>query len=120
MVCDLQDKVRIVWSFIKSHLKSKTIIFLRYTIAPYSTDTGSACKQVRFIHEAFSKLRPGVSLLGIHGKQKQMKRMAIFAQFCTAKQGRSSFLVLIIFFVVFICILRNPLGQWCILYTDLN
>lgn len=42
-VCELQDKVAILWSFIKNHLKKKCIIFL------------STCKQVKFISEIFSK-----------------------------------------------------------------
>ena len=37
--------------------------------------------QVRFVFESFRKLRPGVSVLHLHGKQKQPKRMAIFYDF---------------------------------------
>jgi ATP-dependent RNA helicase DDX10/DBP4 len=36
---------------------------------------------VRFVYEAFCKLRPGVPLLHIHGKQKQFKRMEIYSRF---------------------------------------
>ena len=35
----------------------------------------STCKQVRFLFEAFRKLRPGVPLRALHGKMSQYKRM---------------------------------------------
>lgn len=35
----------------------------------------STCKQVRFLFEAFRKLRPGVPLRALHGKMNQYKRM---------------------------------------------
>jgi ATP-dependent RNA helicase DDX10/DBP4 len=79
MICELNDKLAVVWSFIKTHLKHKTIVFF------------SACKEVRYVHEVFSKMRPGVPVMAIHGKQKQMKRMAIFTQFCTHRHGARSF-----------------------------
>ena len=70
MVCELHDKVNVLWSFIKTHLRSKVIIFL------------STCKQVKFMYEAFKKMRPGVPLRSLHGKMKQFKRMAVFYDFC--------------------------------------
>ena len=70
MVCELHEKVNVLWSFIKTHLRSKVIIFL------------STCKQVKFMYEAFKKLRPGVPLRSLHGKMKQFKRMAVFYDFC--------------------------------------
>ncbi|XP_045467447.1 probable ATP-dependent RNA helicase DDX10 [Harmonia axyridis] len=68
-VCELQDKVAILWSFIKNHLKKKCIIFL------------STCKQVKFISEIFSKMRPGVPLMALHGRLHQMRRMKIYEEF---------------------------------------
>lgn len=41
-----------------------------------------------FIYEAFRQLRPGVPLLALHGKMKQMKRLAVFARFCDSPHGR--------------------------------
>ena len=38
-------------------------------------------KQVKFALEAFRRLRPGVVLRALHGKMKQMKRMAVFYDF---------------------------------------
>ena len=66
-------QVNTIYSFIKTHLKQKTIIFL------------STCKQVRYYHEVFCRLRPGVPLLALQGKQKQMKRLAIFTKFADSQ-----------------------------------
>ena len=41
--------------------------------------------QVKFVHEAFRKLRPGVPLAMLHGKLKQKKRMAVFYTFNQSK-----------------------------------
>ncbi|KAI8343512.1 P-loop containing nucleoside triphosphate hydrolase protein [Chlamydoabsidia padenii] len=73
VVCELQDKLDILYSFIKTHLKSKVIVFL------------SSCKQTRFVYETFCKLQPGIPIIHLHGKQKQTKRVDIFRQF-THKQ----------------------------------
>ncbi|KAL2913185.1 ATP-dependent RNA helicase dbp4 [Polyrhizophydium stewartii] len=70
IVCPLPQKLDVLFSFLKSHLKQKVLVFL------------SSCKQVRFVFETFCKLQPGVPLMCLHGKQKQAKRMAIFEQFC--------------------------------------
>ncbi|KAJ9516034.1 hypothetical protein QJQ45_024447 [Haematococcus lacustris] len=72
-VVEAHHKVDTLWSFIKAHLAAKTIVFF------------STCKQVRFFHEAFKKLRPGVPLRALHGGMKQMKRMVVYADFCQAE-----------------------------------
>ncbi|KAJ1558673.1 ATPdependent RNA helicase, partial [Nowakowskiella sp. JEL0078] len=73
LVCNLPVKLDVLFSFIKSHLKLKILVFF------------STCKQVRFVHETFCKMQPGIPLLCLHGKQKQAKRLAIFDQFCRKK-----------------------------------
>ncbi|KAK9057057.1 hypothetical protein SSX86_024424 [Deinandra increscens subsp. villosa] len=65
----LDQKLDMLWSFIKAHLNSRILVFL------------SSCKQVRFVHEAFKKLRPGIPLKCMHGRMKQVKRMFILQQF---------------------------------------
>lgn len=70
VVINQEDKLTMLWSFIKSHLKHKSIIFL------------SSCKQVKYICEIFSRLRPGVSLLALYGTLHQDRRMAIYDEFC--------------------------------------
>ncbi|XVF34008.1 hypothetical protein REPUB_Repub18cG0020300 [Reevesia pubescens] len=38
--------------------------------------------QVKFVFEAFKKLRPGIPLKCLHGRMNQEKRMGIYFQFC--------------------------------------
>lgn len=75
MECPLPDKLDILWSFIRTHLRSRVIVFL------------STCKQVRFVYEAFRRLRPGVPLRALHGRMSQYKRMGVYQQFCDSKAG---------------------------------
>ncbi|CAH0553957.1 unnamed protein product [Brassicogethes aeneus] len=70
VVCELKDKISILWSFIKNHLKQKIIIFF------------SSCKQVKYVYEIFCKLRPGTSLLPLYGTLHQLRRMDIYENFC--------------------------------------
>jgi ATP-dependent RNA helicase DDX10/DBP4 len=69
IVCELDKKLDVLWSFIKSHLQTKTLVFL------------SSCKQVRFVYETFRKMQPGIPLLHLHGKQKQPTRLAVYDRF---------------------------------------
>lgn len=70
VVVELQDKVTMLWSFIKNHLRQKCIVFL------------SSCKQVKYIYEIFCKLRPGTSIIALYGTLHQDRRMAIYNEFC--------------------------------------
>ena len=74
-VCELDKKLDILWSFIKTHLQAKIIVFL------------SSCKQVRFAFETFCKLHPGIPLLHLHGKQKQSARLTVFSKFTSTKHA---------------------------------
>ena len=38
--------------------------------------------QVRFIFEIFRRLRPGTTVLCLHGAMKQLKRMEVYDSFC--------------------------------------
>ncbi|KAI7830119.1 P-loop containing nucleoside triphosphate hydrolase protein [Kickxella alabastrina] len=69
MVVDLPQKLDMLFSFMKTHINTKTIVFM------------SSGKQVRFIYETFCRMQPGTPLLHLHGKQKQMKRVEIFERF---------------------------------------
>ncbi|ESK87527.1 dead box rna helicase [Moniliophthora roreri MCA 2997] len=71
--CTLDQKLSILWSFIKSHLHSKIIVFM------------SACKQVRFVFETFCHLHPGIPLIHLHGKQKQSARLTMYEKFTQSK-----------------------------------
>lgn len=70
IVCSLEDKMAMLWSFIKNHMKQKIIVFF------------SSCKQVKYVYEAFCRLRPGVSLLALYGTLHQLRRMSIYESFC--------------------------------------
>ena len=73
ILCELQDKLCILYSFLRSHTSCKLIVFM------------SSCKQVKFVYEAFRRLRPGVPLMALYGRQKQLKRVAIYNDFCRKK-----------------------------------
>lgn len=75
IITSLPDKLDRLLTFIKGHTSSKGLVFL------------SSCKQVRFVYESFCKLQPGAPLLCLHGKQKQVKRMNIFYEFCQKKDA---------------------------------
>ncbi|CAF1086604.1 unnamed protein product [Rotaria sp. Silwood1] len=70
IVCEVPQKISLIWSFIKNHLKSKMIIFIQ------------SCKQVKFIYNVVCKLRPGLPVLALYGTMGQIKRMSIYDQFC--------------------------------------
>ncbi|CAF4849115.1 unnamed protein product [Pieris macdunnoughi] len=70
IVCEIDEKLGILWSFIKNHLKQKVLVFM------------ATCKQVKYTYELFCKLRPGVSLLALYGTLHQEKRERIYQEFC--------------------------------------
>ncbi|AET41543.1 RNA-dependent ATPase HCA4 Ecym_8261 [Eremothecium cymbalariae DBVPG len=72
---ELPDKLDILFSFIKSHLNSKTVVFL------------SSSKQVHFVYETFRKLQPGISLMHLHGRQKQTARTETLDKFSRAQHA---------------------------------
>nr|CAB3454451.1 unnamed protein product [Digitaria exilis] len=69
MIVPLEQKLNMLWSFIKRHLNSKTIVFL------------SSVKQVKFVFEIFKKLRPGIPLKCMHGRMTHVVQQAIVADF---------------------------------------
>uniref|UniRef100_A0A5S6Q9X8 ATP-dependent RNA helicase n=1 Tax=Trichuris muris TaxID=70415 RepID=A0A5S6Q9X8_TRIMR len=68
-----EDKLNFLWSFLRSHTKSKILVFF------------NSCKQVRFVFNAFSKLKPGLTLLCLYGGMPLKKRVAVFED-CIRKQ----------------------------------
>lgn len=75
MKIDAEHKLDTLFSFIKSHKSVKCIVFF------------SSCKQVRHAYESFSKLKIGAPLMEIHGRQKQVKRTAIYFEFVERKNA---------------------------------
>ncbi|KAF5006270.1 hypothetical protein FDECE_7336 [Fusarium decemcellulare] len=75
IVTPLTEKLDTLYGFIKANLKSKIIVFL------------SSGKQVRFVYESFRHLQPGIPLLHLHGRQKQIARLEITSRFTSAKHS---------------------------------
>lgn len=68
-VLNLEQKLSFLWAFIKRHKKSKILIFI------------ATCKQTRYIHDLFCRMKPGVILTALHGSLHQLKRMDIYNKF---------------------------------------
>lgn len=75
VVTPLPEKLDTLWSFIRSNLMSKILVFL------------SSGKQVRFVYEAFRHMQPGIPLLHLHGRQKQTARLDITNKFSASKNS---------------------------------
>jgi ATP-dependent RNA helicase DDX10/DBP4 len=75
IVCPLSEKLNILWSFLKSHRRKKVLVFMQ------------SCKQVKYVHEIFRRLRHGASISALYGTLHQMKRMAIYDEFCKNDQA---------------------------------
>ncbi|NWW79932.1 DDX10 helicase, partial [Climacteris rufus] len=73
IVCELQQKVNMLYSFLRTHLKKKSIVFF------------ASCKEVQYLFRVFCKLQPGLPVLALHGKQQQMKRMEVYTCFVRKK-----------------------------------
>jgi ATP-dependent RNA helicase DDX10/DBP4 len=67
--CPLDKKLDILFSFLKTHLKSKIIIFF------------STCSQVKYVYECFRSMQPGTVLMALHGKIKHDRRLLIYNDF---------------------------------------
>lgn len=69
VVIKLEDKITMLWSFIKNHLRQKIIVFV------------NCCKQVKFLVEMFVKLRSGTTVLGLYGTLHQDRRVSVYNEF---------------------------------------
>lgn len=74
VVCELNEKMAMLWSFIKNHTKHKILVFM------------ASCKQVKYTFETLCKLRPPTALLALHGSMHQLKRMDVYRSF-SSKQN---------------------------------
>ncbi|XP_070798960.1 probable ATP-dependent RNA helicase DDX10 [Pituophis catenifer annectens] len=75
VVCELYQKVNMLYSFLRSHLNNKSIVFF------------ASCKEVQYLFRVFCRLRPGLPILALHGKQQQMKRMEVYRDFLRKKSA---------------------------------
>ncbi|XP_014232833.2 probable ATP-dependent RNA helicase DDX10 [Trichogramma pretiosum] len=71
MICNLGDKLSLLWSFLRTHQKHKIVVFF------------TTCHQVKFVYEAFRQMKPrlNLSLLALYGKRHQDKRSKTCAEF---------------------------------------
>ena len=53
-MCRAEDKVNLLFSFLRTHLTAKCIVFV------------ASCKLAHFLFEAFRRLRPGTPLPGAY------------------------------------------------------
>ncbi|KAF7319339.1 RNA helicase [Mycena chlorophos] len=72
LICPLDQKLSLLFFFIKTHLSSKTLVFL------------SSGKQVRFVFTTFCRMHPGIPLMHLHGKMKQTARLETYTKFTRA------------------------------------
>ncbi|GAB4830001.1 DEAD-box ATP-dependent RNA helicase 32 [Ancistrocladus abbreviatus] len=70
IIVPLEQKLDVLWSFIKAHLNSRILVFL------------TTRKQVNFVFEVFKKLHSGIPLNCLQGKMNQEKRLGTYSQFC--------------------------------------
>lgn len=69
----LEEKLDVLWSFIKLHLKLKILVFFL------------SSKQVQYAYELFRQLQPGISLLKLYGRHKQTLRIETTVKFSHAQ-----------------------------------
>jgi len=74
-ICEEQDKINFLWSFLVNHKRKKTVIFV------------TCCRQARFLTEALCHLKPGFSLMGLWGTMNQNKRLETFHKFDKNTRG---------------------------------
>ncbi|XP_076445780.1 putative ATP-dependent RNA helicase DDX10 [Babylonia areolata] len=70
IVCELHEKLSMLYSFLKNHPNNKIIVFLQ------------TCKQVRYVHTVMKRERPGMSVLALYGGLNQLRRIDIYRDFC--------------------------------------
>ncbi|XWS27852.1 hypothetical protein CRYUN_Cryun25bG0015100 [Craigia yunnanensis] len=99
MIVPLDQKLDMLWSFIKAHLRSKILVFLssckeqfwrmsgylgRSLIALFASHqiVAGIWLNLSLKHSRNCVLRPGIPLKCLHGRMNQEKRMGIYSQFC--------------------------------------
>ncbi|CAM9959671.1 unnamed protein product, partial [Phaeothamnion confervicola] len=74
VVCALPDKLDVLFSFLKTHLKSKVVVFFNSCAQASELTDSRGKRRVRFVHALLCELQPGMPLLALHGKCKQGRR----------------------------------------------
>ncbi|XP_037078678.1 probable ATP-dependent RNA helicase DDX10 [Pollicipes pollicipes] len=75
IVCEQHEKTDTFWSFLRHHKRHKILCFLQ------------TCKQVKYMYEMFCRLRPGITVMALYGSLHQLRRMAIYDDFCRKQRA---------------------------------
>lgn len=75
IIMDEGEKLNILWSFVKAHLRKKILVFFQ------------SQRQVKFVFEAFRHMRPGLPVMHLHGNMGQATRREVFDRFDKSKFG---------------------------------
>jgi ATP-dependent RNA helicase DDX10/DBP4 len=75
IVADAGAKLDVLWSFVKTHLRKKMLVFC------------STRQQVKHSAAVFAKLHVGVSVLSLVGTSGQQKRMQTYVDFSAKRDG---------------------------------
>jgi ATP-dependent RNA helicase DDX10/DBP4 len=75
IVADAGQKLDVLWSFVRTHLRQKMLVFC------------STRQQVRHTAAVFAKLHVGVSVMSLVGSSGQQKRMQTYVDFSTKRNG---------------------------------
>jgi len=73
IIMDEGEKLNILWSFVKAHLRKKILVFFQ------------SQRQVKFVFEAFRHMRPGLPVMHLHGNMGQATRREIYDKFDKSK-----------------------------------
>jgi len=73
VICPSEKRLLLLFTFLKKNRKKKVMVFF------------SSCMSVKYHNELFNYI--DLSVMCIHGKQKQTKRTTTFFQFCNADSG---------------------------------
>jgi superfamily II DNA/RNA helicase len=73
VICPSEKRLLLLFTFLKKNRKKKVMVF------------SSSCMSVKYHNELFNYI--DLSVMCIHGKQKQTKRTTTFFQFCNADSG---------------------------------
>ncbi|KAF0304246.1 putative ATP-dependent RNA helicase DDX10 [Amphibalanus amphitrite] len=75
IVCEQHEKLDTFWSFLRHHKRHKILCFMQ------------TCKQVKYMFEVFCRLRPGITVMALYGTLHQLRRMAIYDDFCRKQRA---------------------------------
>ena len=73
MICESENRFRLLFTFLKKNLKKKVIVFF------------SSCNSVKYHSELLNYI--DLPVMDLHGDQKQNKRTATFFEFSSATTG---------------------------------